>query len=72
MSPVFPVFYTVTTVSWSQKRAQNDDIHSMILDVHVFKVWRLKNPFSVELRKPIKYHAIFAASLSKLHDGRTQ
>ena len=53
MSPVFPVFHTVTTMSWSQKRVQNDNIHSTILDVHVFKVWRLKIPFSAELRKPI-------------------
>ena len=35
---------------------QNDNIHSMILDVHVFKVWGLKIPFSVEPRKPIKYY----------------
>ena len=37
MSPVFPVFYTVTTVSWSQTRVQNVNIHSMILDVQVFQ-----------------------------------
>ena len=37
MSPVFPVFHTITTVSWSQKRVQNDNIHSIILDVHVFQ-----------------------------------
>ena len=36
MSPVFPVFHTVATVSLSQKRVQNDNIHSMILDVYVF------------------------------------
>ena len=60
MSPVFPVYYTVTTVSWSQKLVQNDNIHSMILDVHVFKVWCLKIPFSVEPCKPIKYHNILA------------
>ena len=34
MSPVFPVFYTVTTVSWSQKIVQNDNIH-------VFMGWHL-------------------------------
>ena len=45
--------YNVSTVSWSQKRVQNDNIHSLILDVHVFKVWHLKIPFSVELCKPI-------------------
>ena len=45
VSPVFPLFHTVTTVSWYQKRVQNDNIHSIILDVHVFKVWRLKNSF---------------------------
>ena len=26
MSPVFPVFHTVTTVSWSQIRLQNDNV----------------------------------------------
>ena len=26
MSPVFPVCHTVTTVSWSQKRIQNDNL----------------------------------------------
>ena len=41
MSPVFPGSYTVTTVSWSQKRVKNDNIHSTILDVHVFKVLTL-------------------------------
>ena len=30
MSLDFPVFYTVTTVSWSQKHVQNENIHSMI------------------------------------------
>ena len=48
MSPVFPVFYTVTTVSWSQKPVHNDNIFSMILGVHVSKVWHLKIPFSVD------------------------
>ena len=62
MSPVFPVFYTVTTVSWSQKHVQNDSIHSIIFDVHVFKVWGIKIPFSEELCKPIKYHTIFLRS----------
>ena len=56
MSPVFTVFYTVTRVSWSQKHVQNDNIHSIILDVYVFKVWRLKIPFSVEPCKLIKYY----------------
>ena len=55
MSPVFPVFHSVTTVSWSQKRMLNDNIHSTILDVHVFKVWHLKMPFSVEPASQSKY-----------------
>ena len=50
MSPVFPVFYTVTTVGWSQKRVQNDNIHSMILDVHIFKVWHLKMPVILQVK----------------------
>ena len=54
MSPVFQVLHTVTKVSWSQKRRQNDNIHSKILDVRVFKVWRLKLSLSAELRKPNK------------------
>ena len=54
MSPVFRVFHTVTTVSWSQKCIQNDNIHSTILDVHVLEVWRLQIPFSAGLCKPNK------------------
>ena len=54
MSPVFPVFHTVTTVSWSLKFIQNDNIHSTILDVHVLEVWRLKIPFSTERASPTK------------------
>ena len=54
MSPVFPVFNNVKTVSWSQKHMQNDKIHSTILDVHVFKVWHLKITFSVKLHDPNK------------------
>ena len=54
MSPVFPVFHTVTTVSWPQKHMQNDNVHSTILDVYVLEVWHLKIPFSAELCKPKK------------------
>ena len=33
MSPVSTVFHTVVTVSIAQKRTQNGNIHSKILDV---------------------------------------
>ena len=38
MSPVSPVIHTVVTVSWSQRKTKDDDIHSTILDVHAFQV----------------------------------
>ena len=38
MSPVSPVFHTVVTVSWSQRSTKNDDIHSIIFDIHAFQV----------------------------------
>ena len=34
-SPVSPVFHTVVIVSWSQSKTKDDDIHSIILYVHV-------------------------------------
>ena len=60
----FPVIYTVIKVSWSQKRVQNDSIHSIILDVHVFQGVASKIPSFAEPCKPINY------SLKRQHSNK--
>ena len=45
MSPVSQVFHTAVTEYWTQKRIQNERIHSIIFYVHVLKAERQNFPF---------------------------
>ena len=45
------ISYLSNSEYWPQISQQNDSIHSIILDVHVFQVEHLKIPFLSGLRK---------------------